>query len=390
MAYDFSGVDREGFARELDALRVEVEAQVSQEDFAHLRKLERWASACTAVGYATAWMGPNPLSAVALSLGSTARWTIVVHHVSHKSMDNVPGIPTRYTSRVFAQGKRRMLDWFDWMLPEAWHHEHDVLHHFHTGEIADPDLVEENVAVIRDANVPKLLKYAAVAFYAATWKITYYAPNAFQILKRAESRRARRGDGTEEARGEERYLAALDPRTELGREFWRRCVLPYGLGRFVAIPAAFLPLGPWAAFSVWANSVAAEVLSNVHCFAIIAPNHAGDDVYRFDTPARGRADLYLRQVVGSANYGTGGDVGDFLQGFLNYQIEHHLFPTLPPRRYPQLQPRVKALCARYGVPYVQQSVFRRVKKLVDIMVGNASMPHAVTWAADDDEAIAAE
>ncbi|HEX7603897.1 MAG TPA: fatty acid desaturase, partial [Polyangiaceae bacterium] len=363
------------------------EAAISEEDFAHLRKLERWASACTVIGYATGWLAPNPLSAIALSLGSTARWTIVVHHVSHKSMDKVPGIPERYTSRVFAQGQRRMLDWFDWMLPEAWHHEHDVLHHFHTGELADPDLVEENARVVRDAKIPKILKYVAVAFYATTWKLTYYTPNTFQILKRAEKRRARRG-GTEEARGDEPYLAVLDPRTDVGREFWRRCLLPYGLGRFVAIPAAFLPLGPWAAFSVWANSVAAEVLTNVHTFLIIAPNHAGDDVYRFDTPAHGRAELYVRQVAGSANYTTGGDLRDFLQGFLNYQIEHHLFPTLPPRKYQQMQPRVKALCAKYGVPYVQQSLFRRVKKLVDVMVGNTSMPHGITRAGGEHAAAA--
>ena len=139
---------------------------------------------------------------------------------------------------------------------------------------------------------------------------------------------------------------------------------------------------------MWANSVAAEVLSNVHTFLIIAPNHAGDDVYRFDTPSHGRAELYLRQVTGSANYATGGDLRDFLQGFLNYQIEHHLFPTLPPRKYQQMQPRVKAICAKYGVPYVQEPLFRRVKKLVDIMVGNTSMRHGVTRT--DEDALAAE
>ena len=40
----------------------------------------------------------------------------------------------------------------------------------------------------------------------------------------------------------------------------------------------------------------------------------------------------------------GGDVNDFLHGWLNYQIEHHLFPDLPPLRYRQLQPKVKARC----------------------------------------------
>lgn len=361
----------EAFARELDALRAEVLAKVGPEDLEHLKKFERWGRAATAFGYATAWIAPNPISAAAIALGSSTRWTIVAHHVSHKAFDKVPGVPERYTSRGFAKGRRRLLDWFDWMLPEAWHHEHDVLHHFHTGELADPDLVEENLTTIREARIPKALKYAVVAFYASTWKFTYYAPNTFQILKRAERRPT--SQGTDEARGDASYLSAYDPRTADGRAYWRACVLPYGLGRFVLLPLAYAPLGPFAVASVWANSLLAEWITNVHTFLIIAPNHAGDDVHRFDTLERGRAGLYFRQAAGSVNYTTGSDWGDFLQGFLNYQIEHHLFPTLSPLRYQEIQPRVKAICAKYGVPYVQEPLTKRIRQLVDIMVGDRSM-----------------
>lgn len=34
---------------------------------------------------------------------------------------------------------------------------------------------------------------------------------------------------------------------------------------------------------------------------------------------------------------------------------------------------VKALCAKHGVPYVQENVFLRLKKTVDIMTGSSSM-----------------
>ncbi len=381
---DLSHLDSEGFARELDELRAQIAKRLSYDDFLHLVRQERWASLATTLGYATAWIAPNPISALAISLGSTARWTIVVHHVSHRSMDKIPGVPERYTSRGFAKGRRRLVDWFDWMLPEAWHHEHDTLHHHHTGELADPDLVEENVRRVRDAKLPRALKYGVVAFYALTWKLSYYAPSTFQIAKRAERRRTRRaGEGDDprhEARADDAYLSAFDPTTADGREFWWRCVLPYGLGRFVAIPAAFSPLGPWAVFSVWANSIGAELLSNVHTFLVIAPNHAGDDVHRFDGPAKSRAEYYVRQVAGSANFASSGPASDFLHGYLNYQIEHHLFPTLPPSRYPEIQPKVRALCEKYGYPYVEEPVWRRVKKLVDVMVGAASMRRGVTRA----------
>jgi fatty acid desaturase len=71
-------------------------------------------------------------------------------------------------------------------------------------------------------------------------------------------------------------------------------------------------------------------------------------------------------------------VTDFLLGYLNYQIEHHLFPTLPPSSLERLQPKVRAVCESYGVPYVQESLGKRVKKLVDIMVGKTRMPRTDT------------
>jgi len=62
-----------------------------------------------------------------------------------------------------------------------------------------------------------------------------------------------------------------------------------------------------------------------------------------------------------------------MYGWLNYQIEHHLWPDLPLSQYQKLQPQVKALCERHGIPYCQDSVFKRLLKAVDIMVGKTSM-----------------
>jgi hypothetical protein len=67
-------------------------------------------------------------------------------------------------------------------------------------------------------------------------------------------------------------------------------------------------------------------------------------------------------------------VNDYLHGFLNYQIEHHLFPDLPPSSLRRIQPQVKALCALHGIPYVQESVVRRFAALQAVFIGDASMP----------------
>ncbi len=168
-------------------------------------------------------------------------------------------------------------------------------------------------------------------------------------------------------------LRLLLPVSRQGREFWRRSVLPYGIVRFVLTPLLFLPVGQWAAINVLINVLIAEVLTNVHTFLMIVPSHAASDLYRFTTPVASRNEFYLRQIIGTSNYRCGGDLNDFLHGWLNYQIEHHLWPDLSMRQYQQVQPRVKALCEKYGIPYVQESVFARLFKLWKILLGVESM-----------------
>lgn len=121
-------------------------------------------------------------------------------------------------------------------------------------------------------------------------------------------------------------------------------------------------------------SVGAELYSNLHAFVVIVPNHAGDDLPRFEGKPSSKASFYLRQITGSCDYGTQRPVGDFLMGYLNYQIEHHLWPQMSVTGYRWAQPRLKALCERYGVPYVQAPLWRRLWAMCLIATGAHSMP----------------
>jgi fatty acid desaturase len=352
----FVGVDLEGFHREIRDLRKELEEGLCEADLEHLYKIERWGKIATAVGMATAWMGPNVISALGLGLGRSTRW-ILMHHVGHRGYDKVPGAPARYTSKVFARGRRRYLDWPDWMIPEAWIYEHNILHHSHTGEVQDPDLVERNSVPLRDPRVPKAARYGFVALMAASWKAYYYAPNTLrEFTHRGKPMKA---DGTD-------YPV---PKLEL----LAKCYLPYAAMQFVGLPLLFSPLGPLAVASAFTNSVLAEIVTNAHTFAVVGPNHAGDDLYRFTDKPKTRAEHLARQVVGTVNFPTGGDLNDYAHLWLNYQVEHHLFPDMPMTKYQEAQPKVKAICEKYKIPYIQENVFSRVKKLVDIMVGNTQM-----------------
>lgn len=375
-------IDLAAFSAELDALHERLKADLGAADLRHLRKMERWGRFCTVLGYASAWMFFNPIAALLIALGNVARWACVAHHVLHRGYDAVPEVPARYRSTVFAQGWRRMLDWPDWLHPPAWMHEHNVLHHYHTGQRDDPDLVERNAWIMRVAKVPRALKWAVLALFIASWKWLYYAPNTLWALRQSQRIRAHAAAGQSReqlptpgnvwrvvAPGERLLL----PVTRGGIEFYLRCLLPYAAWRFGLLPALFLPLGVNAWWSVLLTSLLAEAIANVHSFLIIAPNHTGDDLHRFDGGVRGRAEFQLQQVLGSVNYPGGRDLPDFLQGYLNYQIEHHLWPDLPALKYRQAAPEVKRICQRHGVPYIEEPVWRRVRQLLRIMLGDASM-----------------
>ncbi|MCI5066365.1 fatty acid desaturase [bacterium] len=336
-------------------------------DFHHLRKIERYGRVATALGYATAPLLINPLSAFLISLGHFTRW-LLVHHISHRGYDKVPGVPQRYTSKHFARGWRRYIDWFDWIEPNAWDHEHNYLHHYHTGEDDDPDLTQRHAEFLRRMPLPYFLKYIIILLIGMTWKYTYYAPNTMSVLDPETRKRLKKGNIL--------FITVKNIfqfQRKSVRQLWLRCYLPYGVVHFAVIPALFLPFGTTAAWCVLVNKLLAECITNFHSFLVIAPNHSADDLYRFHFHYDNKEEFYLTQVLGSANYHCGDEFTDYMSIWLNYQIEHHLFPDLPMTKYREIQPKVKTLCQKYGIPYIQESIFKRFKRMLDITVGKTSM-----------------
>ena len=368
-----------------------------QADVEHLHKIVRWSRTCTAVGLLTSAVCPNPISVTALALGCMTRWTIVAHHVCHGGFDRLD-TGGRYNRFSFGVGSlyRRCVDWLDWMLVEAWNVEHNQLHHYFLGEDCDPDLVERNLGLIRELPTWMLpIKYAAVAFMVVTWKWYYYSPNTFKMLKLHEMRRTGKPIPHTEAEQQApcvlgSWMTPFYAKFFTNVEFFGRVLGPFLVVRFVLLPllvAAFVTAGmsamsspdatawgTYAAKSCLANMVLGELMTNAWAFLVVATNHCGDDLYRFEGHATPRSPtFYLRQTVSSVNFATGTDTIDFVHGWLNYQIEHHLWPDLSMLSYQKAQPLVASICKKYGVPYVQESVFTRLHKTVDIAVGNTSM-----------------
>jgi fatty acid desaturase len=84
-----------------------------------------------------------------------------------------------------------------------------------------------------------------------------------------------------------------------------------------------------------------------------APNHKGMPILA----ASDKTDFLRRQVLTSRNV-HGGWLTDFALGGLNYQIEHHLFPSMPRPNLRRAQALVAAFCADRDVSYAQTSLLR--------------------------------
>jgi fatty acid desaturase len=89
-------------------------------------------------------------------------------------------------------------------------------------------------------------------------------------------------------------------------------------------------------------------LFGVYMGCTFAPNHKGMPTLTGDD----RPDYLRKQILTSRNV-RGGLFVDIALGGLNYQIEHHLFPSMPTPHLRRAQPIVKKYCAELGISYTE-------------------------------------
>ncbi|MBD0740888.1 acyl-CoA desaturase [Streptomyces sp. CBMA152] len=95
-----------------------------------------------------------------------------------------------------------------------------------------------------------------------------------------------------------------------------------------------------------------HALFGLHLGMTFAPNHKGMEMPDADDEGWGHL---RRQVLTSRNV-RGGLLTDWFLGGLNYQIEHHLFPSMPRPHLRLVQPMVRAHCRAVGIPYTETSL----------------------------------
>jgi len=121
---------------------------------------------------------------------------------------------------------------------------------------------------------------------------------------------------------------------------------------FLFIPSIFgIILGSPYFYNALCNIILTEVFANIYSFLIITTNHCGYDLYRFNKSDLSENGRIYRAVLGSVNYPFGNNVIDFFHGYLNYQIEHHLFPRISHVHYYKIKPIVQEWCKENKIKY---------------------------------------
>src|SRR5439155_6407125 len=100
-------------------------------------------------------------------------------------------------------------------------------------------------------------------------------------------------------------------------------------------------------------------LSVIYLTSIFAPNHKGMPMLDKESDMS----FLYRQVVTARNV-KAHPITDFWYGGLNYQIEHHLFPSMTRTSLRKAQRLIKAFCGEHAIPYYETSMLRSYQEIL--------------------------
>jgi fatty acid desaturase len=321
---DADTLDR--FQAELDALRVEAFAQVGEADARHIRRMRGIVQGSAIAGRGLLMFGWGPISWIAgvlsLAMAKIMENMEIGHNVMHGQYDfmNDPSFNSAtYEWDIVCDG-------------DHWRNSHNVEHHDHTNIIGkDHDF---GYGMLRLSGQQKWKPATLLQpFWYFLLCINFQWGVAVHDIKIGRFVKGR----MKRAEFRERMRPFLQ---KAGRQLFKDYVL-------------FPALAFWQWPRVLLGNLAANLIRNVWTNAIIFCGHFTENVQTYtrrEVEEETRGGWYLRQIQGSSNL-EGGKLFHVLTGYLSHQIEHHLFPDLPAPHYPRIAPRVREICACYGVHY---------------------------------------
>ncbi|MFG0805690.1 fatty acid desaturase family protein [Pseudomonas fluvialis] len=326
---ELNEVELQAFAAELDALRQRTLASLGSEDARYIRRVRAAVRACCWSGRLLLMLGWFPptwlLGSLLLALGKILENMELGHNVMHGQYDwmNDPELSGRD---------------YEWDIvgpSDFWRHTHNHVHHTWTNVVGMDDDVGYGVVRLFPEQRWKPF-YRWQPLWVTLQALLFQYAVAIQHLRLDQYFKGR--------------LSAAELRPLL-RQFNAKLLRQWGKD-YLLFPVLALLLGA-NALAVLAGNLLANLLRNLWTFAVIFCGHFTEKAAVFSKESvlgESRGHWYLRQLRGSSNL-EGGRLLHILTGNLSHQIEHHLFPDLPARRYAEMAVEVRAIAQRYGQLY---------------------------------------
>ena len=105
-----------------------------------------------------------------------------------------------------------------------------------------------------------------------------------------------------------------------------------------------------------------QLLIGLYIGSTFAPNHKG--MLMLD--GKMKLDFLRRQVLTSRNVKSN-PINDLVYGGLNYQIEHHLFPSMPRNRLKEAQEIVRPFCREHSISYYETGVIQSQREILQYL-----------------------
>lgn len=342
---------------EFEAIKQRYRNKLGPADVRYIKRLRTASRLSEVLGRGLLWISKEPIT---FALGVLFTWLHrnlesieIGHNVLHGQYDGFEEIP-QFHSRNFK-----------WKAPvdeEGWRREHNGLHHVHTNVFEkDPDL---NHGILRmNDRTPwnGYHRWQVPLYLFVAYPIVLYGFNQ-QNLGFRQDYRARKFP-----KGNEGYALVSHPGEtvqSLKRRHWLS-VCRVLFKEYVLFPLLALVTG-YSFFKVLLGNMLADGLNNYWISLTIQATHFTAPLQPEDA-VKNRGRWYVSQLDSSVNF-RGGRLMSILWGHLNYQIEHHLYPDLPSRHYPDIALEVQEVCARHGLPYrCNPSWFHAIRNYMGVM-----------------------
>lgn len=347
---------KKAFAAEISALYRETKAKVGQQDLDHIEKVDRFSKALEKKGRELINQGKGFSSwksgIVMLVSHYTIEFSELGHNILHGQYDHLENAGRFHSSKW---------TWNNTMDEKDWALMHNTVHHPFTNiKEKDHDL---GYFAFRVNGAQKWRWYSIFQPFALGWILLndahYYAMYTSMSADVARNERLTRKGIT----------------NPLGR-IWREVKHSY-----ISMP---LQHG-WRALRVGSANLLARSIANAYLGLILASSHMTEESEVFEeVEHETEADYYLRQAAATVNFHNDKpfpkkyldqmnalkdetldtSFADIFYGAINYHLEHHYYPDLPPNRLRELAPQVKAICEKYGVPYRMEGFGQASKNVV--------------------------